>query len=349
MSKPGLELANLGPLLKSAHGGWSLCVGAGTSLPMFPSWNALVERLTAKIDTNAVSDDIAAVQQLFSPDALIQAARVRSNLGVAEFSQLLAEQLYRDFLGPLGENERAVVLDCLAVSHAAAQSRARWTQFLEIARRLQWTSSSAFAIADVLQRTLGTPLQPAGVLSFNAEPLLLTFLHAFESTRAANAPSRRIDRITHAASNRFTDRVAYVFCHGLLPIPGQSAESEHLSLDKLVFSESEYLSLASSTFSWQSSAFFEMAVHRRVVFVGVSLSDPNMRRWLASIHSNRIEELAARGGAGDSTQHLWLNREPRSAVQRTWVEASVAHLGVRLVWLPSWDATGLALARLLGL
>ena len=39
--------------------------------------------------------------------------------------------------------------------------------------------------------------------------------------------------------------------------------------------------------------------------------------------------------------------DPGEPEQRAWIEASVAHLGVRLVWLSSWGAIGPVLGRML--
>jgi len=88
---------------------------------------------------------------------------------------------------------------------------------------------------------------------------------------------------------------------------------------------------------------------RSVVFIGLSLSDPNMRRWLSWIYANRIQELKERGlRPVSSTSHFWINKRPTSIDERRWIESSVAHLGVRLVWLNSWVEVEDALRSLLG-
>ena len=47
MAKAGLVFPDIDPILRDRvrTRGWALCVGAGTSVPTFPSWNTLVERL----------------------------------------------------------------------------------------------------------------------------------------------------------------------------------------------------------------------------------------------------------------------------------------------------------------
>ena len=179
----------------------------------------------------------------------------------------------------------------------------------------------------------------------------MALINAFASERFLGKQEQVIDIVTHAISNRREGRIPYFFCHGLLPTPKPQRRGPKVeSLDKLVFSEANYLQLANLAFSWQSSVFTEVCRSRSVVFVGVSLTDPNMRRWLSWIVGNRVEELKWEGEftEGVTTSHLWINKAPVSANERSWVESCVAHLGVRLAWIESWDEVGQALRKLLG-
>ena len=143
----------------------------------------------------------------------------------------------------------------------------------------------------------------------------------------------------------------FYYCHGLLPVPGgKRVANEQASVDKLVFSESEYLQLVNSAVSWQSSVFLGTAVTRSLVFVGMSFSDGNLRRWLASTHKVRSDELREmQQWEGDSTFHLWIHKRPSSRAEQEWAESSVSHLGVRLVWLDDWAQLGEALRTMLSL
>jgi hypothetical protein len=365
MAKPGLteievkvkvkrgltEDEAYGVLAGAAPGsGWALCVGAGTSLPAFPDWNRLVRRLIATCspeDPERIAQDLAG---LFSADALIQASAARSGRDAAGFARLLTEELYRDFLAAFEGPDRRLVLDALGAMHPGDLLAAKWSRFLELLRARWGDRMSCLSIAAVVGDTLGTPRSPAAILSFNAEPLLFAVLNAHQACSAdedAGVP-QRVDRVVRGISNRSMGRVPYVFCHGLLPVP--SAKTTHFgaSPDKLVFSETAYLQLAGSVYSWQSTSFLEICAARRVVFVGLSLSDANMRRWLSWIHDSRLDELEQVGQPDAlSTQHLWFNLDPGDPELRAWIEASVAHLGVRLVWLRSWSSIGPVLARML--
>ncbi len=47
MAKKGLDISTMQAVLKDVqiNLGWSLCIGAGTSVPALPDWFSLVERL----------------------------------------------------------------------------------------------------------------------------------------------------------------------------------------------------------------------------------------------------------------------------------------------------------------
>ena len=51
----------------------------------------------------------------------------------------------------------------------------------------------------------------------------------------------------------------------------------------------------------------------------------------------------------DATEHFWIRKKPNTIQEKIWLEESVAHLGVRLVWIDEWNQTGKVLKRMLGL
>jgi hypothetical protein len=296
--------------------------------------------------------------KVFGPDALIQAAQDRLGLGDDAFAKALAEDLYQDLRTGLLPRDFALFCDVLATRGPVGPSKDDWVWFLTTVRRL-FPGMSALRIAEVIRDAQGTPLAPRAVLSFNAEPLLYSLVSGmvFERFAVRNAAplagelTLPFDRVTHLLSNRKADRIPYYFCHGLLPVPDDSGVHPRASSeDKLVFSETAYLQLAGSNYSWQASTFLQVAGSQHMVFVGVSLSDPNMRRWLSWINALRGRELKdLYGRTGTSVQHYWINKIPSSREQLEWIESAVAHLGVRLVWVRSWTEVGLALRALLGL
>ncbi len=108
--------------------------------------------------------------------------------------------------------------------------------------------------------------------------------------------------------------------------------------NKLIFAEDSYLQLSNNAFSWQATNFINTCMNQRVVFVGVSLTDPNMRKWLSWIHKNRMNEYSELGlDVKDSTQHYWIKKLPKTLEEKLWIEAVVSHLGVRIIWINNWE------------
>lgn len=358
MAKKGLFVGNIGPILqdRSQKGGWVLCIGAGTSKPMFPDWNLLVERLITK-DVGATNANELAVKLLsqYSPDALIQAAHDRLGCTDDKFFEVLSNELYNDVRSRISLKEWKFFTEMVS-ARLAEYRRSEWISYLQLIRNY-FPSLSALPLAEIVSETVGTPIAPTAIMSFNAEPILASLVNAFlrinklTAKEASEGLGQRLDLITHSISNRNSQRIPYYFIHGLLPVPSSTKKRRMMdSVDKLVFSETEYLQMANSTFSWQSSVFLDLTSTRSTVFVGVSLSDPNMRRWLSWTHINRMKELGTRFAySGASTSHYWITRQPDSVDERLWMESSVEHLGVRIIWLNDWSEIGAALNPMLGL
>jgi hypothetical protein len=351
MAKSGLVMPNLKPVLQSKAGssGWALCIGAGTSYPMFPNWYALV--------TDLVSHDIGPVRAKnimpslsggFGLDALVQAARDRLGFSSDKFANFLSERLYAHINQKLSDREWKIFRRGLAAFHPGDIAASEWTKFRKIMNS-HFPSVSAIDLASAVVDAEDLGCGPAAIISFNAEPLLYALINTQVSMSGVTKQKSLLDRITRSLSNRTSGRIRYIFCHGLLPIEGHPSPDWH-SIDKLVFSEAEYLQVANSGFTWQSSMFFESCMSRSVVFIGLSFSDPNLRRWLGIMHQNRVRELRNIGRDGvSSAPHYWFRTIPTSTEEMSWVEAAVAHLGVRLVWLRDWSEAGLALRTILGI
>jgi hypothetical protein len=370
MAKPGLTATDIASVLRSAAStaGWSLCVGAGTSRGAFPTWDGLVETLfqawvysPGNYPVEDPASLISILRKESAADALIQAAQDRLLLDDNSFALWLAEELYRNLRSKLSDREWSTTSRVLSAKGPGEIDFDCWNEFTPI-RTAHFNASSASAIANVVSPLLGTELAPSSILSFNAEPLLFGLIN--HSTRLLLGPSpqpgalrKTMDVVTRSTSNIRPTRIPYVYCHGLLPVPGilQGSRQPFTSEDKLVFSESQYLALSNQAYSWQSSTFLSAATTSHLVFIGVSLSDPNMRRWLSWAHSVRQSELLAidSNHRGDSTRHWWLRTRPRTTPgdrkhAESWIESSVSHLGVRIVWLDGWDDIEMALSRMLG-
>lgn len=213
--------------------------------------------------------------------------------------------------------------------------KTEWQAFIDL-MSFYFPKLTALTVAARLAPLFKGPAAPSAILSFNAEPLFAALINANVATGRGMEGGDVLDLIVHATSNRKAGRVPYVFCHGLLPVPGTPVQVLS-SVDKLVFSEAAYLALANSSFSWQSASFLRAAGENTIVFIGVSLTDPNMRRWLSWVHATRVAELTEAGDlAPTSTVHYWIKKAPGDAATKRWIESAVAHLGIRIIWVDQY-------------
>ncbi|MCP5523264.1 MAG: SIR2 family protein [Verrucomicrobiales bacterium] len=342
---------------KAERMGWSLCIGAGSSrgkaAGVFPDWSALVNALMGA-DTE-VKNPGTTYSRLsgFTPDALIEAGKDRLGLSDTEFAQRLQTLLYEELRAKAG-NDWGVIAKCLTAASPAQRKLNDWKLFRDFFRR-NYRDLTALQLARTIVASVDEEVEPSSVVSFNAEPLLYALVNA-EAAIAENKEKppkslRLFNRVSRGISPQVAGRRPYIFCHGLLEVDAGFTIFDKVaaSAEKLVFSESSYLRLANSSFSWQSAVFLGTAVLRSMVFVGVSFTDPNLRRWLASVHADRVAELKMKGNRNPTYEHYWLNRDPRNETLKRWTESLVHHLGVRLVWIPEYSQLEDYLRRMLSL
>jgi SIR2-like domain len=364
MAKIGIRGADAaGILTTNDFGGWSLSIGAGASMFLFPTWQDLVQELLTSGPVPLSPTQAKEIRQSFPPEALIKASQEQLGLDDDAYRSHLTTVLYSK-IRLLSGSSWDEISKCLMARVPGDALPSDWWTFRDFCVDNPTTSSSlALTILDSIEVERG----PNSVLSFNAEPLLLASLNAEAAKRfrAKNSLSVTdnsqsgpgvVDRIEGSTTPSRKGRLPYYFCHGFLPLylpsglPLAGKAPAAMFDSKMVFSESDYLSLANNVLSWQSSVFTRAAMSERLVFVGLSLTDPNMRRWLAWIHSQRMKEITARTpGVRESTQHIWINKTPGDLALEKWTEAIVAHLGIRLIWIGDWPDVGPTLRLMLNL
>lgn len=349
---------------KAEKEGWSICVGAGISKPFFPDWLKLVEQLihgSSDTDLRTLVDEL---KRVFSLDILIEATRDRFQLDEDNFAEKLSTLLYTDFKSKVEDLdlEWPDILQGLTARSPGQMTRAEWADFLKVIQSVS-PKSSALQIAETIHNSFRKGVGPSAVITFNAEPLLYALINAVCAREAAPEADlkecRMLDLVTRGISSRKAGHIPFIFCHGLLPVEGgRDLFNKSTDEDKRVFSEGEYLQLANSSFSWQSSLFLGTAVLRSMVFVGLSFTDPNLRRWLAWIQKNKIDELKSKKTDKRKSKdehkevygHYWIKSlEGTTEISCRWYESAVRHLGVRLVWIDSWEQIGKCLYEMLDL
>ena len=278
-----------------------------------------------------------------------------------EYVRVLSDVLYEGLKKNFKDNEWKAFCRFLFLKNPMAIKDSEWEIVKNKMNLLMDTN--AFKIAEVLKKTIHTKKAPLSILSFNGEPILqgcLNFLiYNTKERKAGQLEKQYLEYFTSSISRKIKNRLPFYYCHGLLPvfIDGKVVNSKVYNQEKLVFLESEYMNQMNTTFSWSSASFSNVVRNSRVIFIGVSLTDPNMRRWLSWIQKERVNDIESFDCLGKrtpheklaSTHHIWINVKPKSAKEKDLVEALVANLGVRLLWIDKWDQVPLALERLLGI
>lgn len=228
MAKSGFRIDNVSSILNRGNDGtgWVLCVGAGISLPAFPSWQSLVTQLISLdrpgVDNNPLADGLLS---LFSPDAIIQATQDRLGIDDNAFMQILTTELYAKSKSILSATEFDVFTKGL-VSHSGDMTRSEWSKFLDIFR-IHFPTMTAHKIASVINEVRGTKKSPSSIISFNAEPSFPALINAIyreglpkmmPPTNKQASGKKIVDLVTHSITSRSSSRIPVLFCHGPLPL-----------------------------------------------------------------------------------------------------------------------------------
>lgn len=317
-----VNAAARGRLIEAARCGQvTLVLGAGVSRPYgVPGWEELGRRVWDLTFPGQPSPWVTQPEE--SPRLLPQFLPIvfemaESAIGPHAFSALLREGLY----------SRAVSLE--------TEDFARSDTSLAVVARLLVRE------ADRRRRRV------ARVVTFNADDLLE---RATASVAGGAAPVRRIAQagqspLTHCAAGE----IPVYHLHGYLPRDPGPASYEHM----LVFTDRQYWS---STMNAMSLANLTMgaALHdSHCVFIGLSMTDINVLRWLAlrhvAVESDEARRPRGEADAGEAmaeairrglTQHFWVR--PRADDPTGFMTRFLAERGVVGVDIGPWSGPSFA-------
>lgn len=356
----GLDPRYRGSLARSA---WSLCVGAGVSFGLVPTWQELTRRVLN--EAFGATYDEAGLEALvketrWSLDGLLQGAANKLALaGKPEnaFGELLEAGLYEDLLSQADSVG-------LKESLGDALNNPRWLKKDKILQLTHFFEKShGGSTLVMLSRSLAEAKEahkgPQAVINFNADTLLFALLDLFLIRAHAGKigkwehPTYSFVRTLRGIDGLPAGGTPIFHCHGAVaPSPsGRLRKAKRRdSREHLVFTEADYLSIAGNVATWAQSLFLFHAQSSRLLIVGHSLSDPNIRKWLAWSLSSSLEEMAAVSTSTDITaRHIWVARRPKDPMQREIQEISLLHLGVRVCWIDDWEQIGGVFENLLAL
>ena len=332
---------------------WALCIGAGVCYGLMPDWATVTRQMLGRAGPSPISpqDLNALLRELsWSLDSLLQHALNTYHLSgrtLDDFNNDLAEELYT---GILGAASSAGIREALLKLLSNPFSRnANEVLQIESFFSSTYANSSLMQLARCLLRAKSASCQPTSVLTFNADVLLhvaLTLLQIRESyTQSGNLSPDFHYRALYRSIDRPNGKIPIYHIHGSIT----PAQGNREAREKLIFPESSYSQLAASVYAWPQTVFLSTAQTSRIVFVGLSMSDPNIRRWLSWCTGYRSDEIAQRGPSSPfSSQHLWITTRSADANIQRAKESGLLHLGVRTAFIPTWNALEDALSNLIG-
>ena len=119
MPKQGFLLADVPKLFSTANDkpGWALCIGAGTSVPLFPDWYSLGSEMAKQLVPETPFDVEALKKSGFSPDSMIQMVKNATDLNDLEFTMRMSNILYHKLQSKISVEDWNDVVDVLGANN----------------------------------------------------------------------------------------------------------------------------------------------------------------------------------------------------------------------------------------
>jgi len=333
-----------------APGRWTLCLGAGLSRGIVPTWFDLTLDIVnatfgSKYDRTTFENFVA--NSGWSLDAWIQAAAnefLATGRKLEDFNNLLESLLYQQLRNaasgaPIERHLIRVLNNPITVER---------NRIFEVCEFFESTykDSSLLAVVRFLISAAKADRRPYAIITFNADTLLETLTYLFLRRDHYRGPPphghpryyyKSVHRPTLIANHQIYEKANIFHCHGTV-MPRQVSPSDPKdSRDRLVFLEQEYLRIAGTSASWPETLFLFHAQTTRMIFVGISMADANMRRWMsASEMELRQDYRRISKGKRINPEHLWITRRPSDPAMSRLKLVSMLHLGVRPAWIDEW-------------
>lgn len=227
-----------------------LFLGAGVSKPYgIPTWNDLVLEILFQ------QTDVA--RRLEKIDLPFRRALAAWLVDYYEYDPIILARVVKNEIRRRASRRRAQEID----PHAL---------FLEKVREHLYPKNppapheptTLTAVADLIKKS-GENTGVAAVVSFNYDDLLERKLAGSLEFRPVWSDRRSRDK-----------GLPILHPHGFLPQEGDPADC------RIVFTEDDYHGLTTSVFHWALTAIVNYLRHHTVLFIGLSMLDPNLRRLL---------------------------------------------------------------------
>jgi hypothetical protein len=325
---------------------WILCVGAGICKGILPDWFDLTLNLTnltynkkwSRKKFKKISDEVG-----FSLDSWIQGCYnklLSQGKTVEDFNSMLENALYHDLLV---EADKKGIKEAL-IEFFESPKKLKKKKLLQLYDFFEqnYSSTSLIQIVKAFVFKESKAKLPSAIITFNADSLLHSLIilynikKQYDSTGHFRSPKESFRKVTRTFQ-AWGESIPIFHLHGSLS-PANSKEKNRDSRDSLIFLESSYSNVASNMYSWAQTNFLYSAQNYKMVFLGLSMSDPNIRRWLSWTNQTYIEELSAeKNEKTQSLPHLWIKTKASDNEIQDFMDLSLRHMGVKIGLINSWS------------
>lgn len=319
---------------------WILCLGAGICNGILPDWNELTLRLVnSTFNNNWTKEEFKeiTIKVGFSLDSWIQGCfnKYKSEgKSIDEFNKLLETCLYSDLL-ELAEKsnlKKEMILMFESPKEIKQKKIFELCTFFEF----HFNNTTLLQIVRSLIDYNQYSKLPSAIITFNADSLLHSLIVLFnikyqsEKLGRYHFPKENYRKVTRTFQS-WSDSIPIFHLHGSISPTTELTAKTKDSRDSLIFLESSYNEIASSMHSWAQSTFLYSAINSKLVFIGLSMSDPNIRRWLSWTNQAYLSELnSVTEGKGISLPHLWIRTKNNSDNVQDFLDISLRHMGVKI-------------------
>lgn len=319
---------------------WVLCLGAGVCRGILPDWFELTLRLSnttfhnhwTKDEFNAITKEVG-----FSLDSWIQGCFnkfISDGKSIDDFNDLLETCLYSELLDKAEVDgvKSDLVLMFESPKKLKRKNLFNLCKFFED----NYGNTTLMQIVRALLDLDENSKLPSAIITFNADSLLHSLIvifsikKHFDRTSKYQLPKELYRKVTRTFQS-WSESIPIFHLHGSIS-PTIAISNKALdSRDNLIFLESSYNEVASSMHSWAQSTFLYYAQNSKLVFLGLSMSDPNIRRWLSWTNQSYLAELNyVTKGKAISLPHLWIKTKSNQDDIQEFMDISLRHMGVKI-------------------
>jgi hypothetical protein len=349
MGKPYLELTtkDCHKLLQKHPQEWTLCLGAGINNKVLPDWSELTLNVINKVfkfGWDKLTFEKTNKSIGFSYDSWIQAClnrHVEEGNQVDSFHKILENEIYGDLiLKAESEGIKDLMLKFLNKPQMRRRPQKKVTDFFE----KHYANTTLMQLVDVLTSDDNTFRLPDKIITFNADTLLYSLIVAYSEIKystlknpKAIEPYKLILKSYHSWGNKIPILHLHGSIYPELILHKTKRPKKQDGRDNLIFLESSYTKVAGSMYTWAQTNFLYYALNTKIVFLGLSMSDPNIRKWLNWTNENINADLTSFQKTDiNSNKHIWLKPKPSSKETQDFLQSSLTHLGVKMGWIDNY-------------